>query len=74
MPPYKDRTVSPFGIVFVVRTGFFFNRSVQLSPCDMRLSLSNSQLVVFCPKVDEISLLTVNNNSFPPICLSRTDD
>ncbi|XP_057741656.1 uncharacterized protein LOC130960301 [Arachis stenosperma] len=44
----------------------FFNGNVQLSPCDSRLSLSNSnsQISVFRPKVDEISLLTVNSSSF----------
>ncbi|KAJ9554848.1 hypothetical protein OSB04_009462 [Centaurea solstitialis] len=57
-----------FGIAFAARTAFFFNSSVELSPCDRRLSLSsaNSQLSVFRPKVDEISLLTVNSSSFSP--------
>ncbi|XP_047308674.1 uncharacterized protein LOC124912155 [Impatiens glandulifera] len=58
-----------FGIVFAARNSLFFssNSSVQLSPCDKRLDLSsNSQLAVFRPKVDEISLLTVNTSSFSP--------
>lgn len=57
-----------FGIAFSSRDYFFFNLSHQLSPCDRRLSLSslNSQLAVFRPKVDEISLLTVNTSSFFP--------
>ncbi|KAI3447389.1 hypothetical protein Pfo_004054 [Paulownia fortunei] len=57
-----------FGIAFAARTAFFFNSSVQLSPCDRRLSLSsaNSQVAVFRPKVDEISLLTVNTSNFFP--------
>ncbi|KAI3688029.1 hypothetical protein L1987_81735 [Smallanthus sonchifolius] len=57
-----------FGIAFAARTAFFYNKSVQLSPCDRRLSLSsaNSQLSVFRPKVDETSLLTVNSSSFSP--------
>ncbi|XP_042511567.1 uncharacterized protein LOC122086666 [Macadamia integrifolia] len=60
-----------FGIVFAQRTSFYYNQTqpTQLSPCDVRLSLSsaNSQLAVFRPKVDEISLLTINttNNFFP---------
>ncbi|XP_051152325.1 uncharacterized protein LOC127266211 [Andrographis paniculata] len=56
-----------FGIAFAAVTAFF-NNNVQLSPCDSRLSLSsaNSQISVFRPKVDEISLLTVNTSSFSP--------
>ncbi|KAI3822683.1 hypothetical protein L1987_10278 [Smallanthus sonchifolius] len=71
--PCADATVEKsdgftFGIAFAARTAFFYNKSVQLSPCDRRLSLSsaNSQLSVFRPKVDEISLLTVNSSSFSP--------
>ncbi|KAI3696839.1 hypothetical protein L6452_29419 [Arctium lappa] len=71
--PCADATVQrsdgfTFGIAFAARTAFFFNTSVQLSPCDRRLSLSssNSQLSVFRPKVDEISLLTINSSSFSP--------
>ncbi|XP_061350426.1 uncharacterized protein LOC133295603 [Gastrolobium bilobum] len=56
------------GIVFASKDKFFYNNnsSVQLSPCDTRLSLSNSnsQISLFRPKVDEISLLTVNSSSF----------
>ncbi|KAL6494751.1 hypothetical protein OROGR_031551 [Orobanche gracilis] len=53
-----------FGISFSSRDSFFFNRT-QLSPCDPRLSLSgkSAQLAVFRPKVDEISLLTINTSS-----------
>lgn len=58
-----------FGLVFSSRDSFFYNQSHQLSPCDSRLSLSsmNSQLAVFRPKVDEISLLTVNTSNFFPV-------
>lgn len=59
-----------FGIAFSSKDSFFFNnRSLQLSPCDRRLSLpsSNSQLALFRPKVDEISLLTINTSSFFPV-------
>ncbi|XP_073144895.1 uncharacterized protein [Henckelia pumila] len=55
-----------FGIAFADRSVFFVNVSVQLSPCDHRLSLSNSQLAAFRPKVDEISLLTINTSNFMP--------
>ncbi|XP_047333326.1 uncharacterized protein LOC124936848 [Impatiens glandulifera] len=59
-----------FGIAFASRGSFLpsSNTSAQLSPCDRRLNLStsNSQLAVFRPKVDEISLLTVNTSSFSP--------
>ncbi|MED6185466.1 hypothetical protein PIB30_057299 [Stylosanthes scabra] len=53
------------GIAFASKDKFF-NGNVQLSPCDSRLSLSNSnsQISVFRPKVDEISLLSVNSSSF----------
>ncbi|KAM0045382.1 putative diphthamide biosynthesis protein [Helianthus debilis subsp. tardiflorus] len=71
--PCADATVEKsdgftLGIAIASRSAFFFNKSVQLSPCDRRLSLSsaNSQLSVFRPKVDEISLLTVNSSSFSP--------
>ncbi|KAK9939204.1 hypothetical protein M0R45_015910 [Rubus argutus] len=59
-----------FGIAFSSRDSFFYNQnqSHQLSPCDRRLSLasSNSQLALFRPKVDEISLLTINTSTFQP--------
>ena len=57
-----------FGIAFASRNSFFLN-TTQLSPCDRRLTLSNSnsQIAVFRPKVDEISLLTVNSSSFSPV-------
>lgn len=56
------------GLAFASKEKFFYNNnnSIQLSPCDSRLSLSNSnsQISLFRPKVDEISLLTVNSSSF----------
>ncbi|KAF5737399.1 hypothetical protein HS088_TW13G00279 [Tripterygium wilfordii] len=71
--PCGDTTVQAsdgftFAIAFASRTSFFYNSSQQLSPCDRRLSLSssNSQIAIFRPKVDEISLLTVNTSSFSP--------
>ncbi|KAL6963937.1 hypothetical protein U1Q18_034944 [Sarracenia purpurea var. burkii] len=56
-----------FGLAFSTKESFLFNRT-QLSPCDRRLMLrnSNSQLAVFRPKVDEISLLTINSTTFNP--------
>ncbi|KAK6136818.1 hypothetical protein DH2020_029441 [Rehmannia glutinosa] len=56
-----------FGLVFSSRDSFFFNHT-QLSPCDRRLSLSGNsgQLAVFRPKVDEISLLSINSTTFDP--------
>ncbi|XP_022877710.1 uncharacterized protein LOC111395796 isoform X1 [Olea europaea var. sylvestris] len=66
------------GIVFGSRSAFFSsnNNSVQLSPCDSRLSISNgnSQVTVFHPKVDEISFLTINTSSFFPTRESDEDD
>ncbi|KAG8501138.1 hypothetical protein CXB51_003226 [Gossypium anomalum] len=71
--PCSDTTVQlsdgfTFGIAFGSRQSFFFNSSLQLSPCDRRLSLSNSNspVALFRPKVDEISLLTINVSSFSP--------
>lgn len=65
-----------FGILFAPRNATFVNvnnnnNAVQLSPCDRRLSLpGNSQLAVFRPKVDEISLLTINTSNFFPVTYS----
>lgn len=58
-----------FGLVFSSKESFFFNET-QLSPCDRRLSLTgnSAELAVFRPKVDEISLLTINNSNFNPVC------
>ncbi|KAL0550875.1 hypothetical protein IC582_009940 [Cucumis melo] len=57
-----------FGIAFSSRDSFFSNQSHQLSPCDRRLSLAslNSQLAVFRPRVDQISLLSINTSDFFP--------
>uniref|UniRef100_A0A7N2KN28 Expp1 protein n=1 Tax=Quercus lobata TaxID=97700 RepID=A0A7N2KN28_QUELO len=70
-----------FGIAFSTKDSFYYNQNLshQLSPCDRRLSLAtlNSQLAVFRPKVDGISLLTINTSSFSPICInfgSSADD
>ncbi|XP_058191029.1 uncharacterized protein LOC131308196 [Rhododendron vialii] len=56
-----------FGLAFSMKESFLFNQT-QLSPCDQRLSLSgnNAQLAVFRPRVDEISLLTINSTAFNP--------
>ncbi|KAL6894581.1 hypothetical protein ACP4OV_008679 [Aristida adscensionis] len=52
-----------FGVAFA-SYGAFFSGTTQLSPCDRRLGLASSaQLAVFRPKVDEISLLTVNTTT-----------
>jgi len=57
-----------FGIVFAGYNAFF-SGNTQLSPCDRRLNLASSgQLAVFRPKVDEISLLTINTTTgFNPV-------
>ncbi|KAJ8766613.1 hypothetical protein K2173_001133 [Erythroxylum novogranatense] len=53
-----------FGVVFSNKESFFSNQ-VQLSPCDSRLGLAGgtAQVAVFRPKVDELSLLTLNGSS-----------
>ncbi|KAG6619497.1 hypothetical protein I3842_Q094900 [Carya illinoinensis] len=55
-----------FGIAFLSKNNFYNNQSHQLSPYDRRLSLSSlgSQLALFRPRVDEISLLSINTSTF----------
>ncbi|KAJ4716388.1 CSL zinc finger domain-containing protein [Melia azedarach] len=57
-----------FGLAFSSKEAFFLNEN-QLSPCDSRLALAtkNAQLALFRPKVDEISLLTIDSTAFNPI-------
>lgn len=64
-----------FGLAFSSRNNFFFN-DTQLSPCDSRLSLSTNgaELAVFRPKVDEISLLTINSSTFNPVTYDQIFD
>ena len=77
--PCSDTTVQKsdgftFGIAFASRDKFSYNNTL-LSPCDRRLALSsaNSQIAVFRPKVDEISLLTINTTSnFFPVSFPRS--
>lgn len=58
-----------FGLAFSSKESFYAPDQVQLSPCDSRLQLVNkAQLAVFRPRVDEISLLTINS-TFSPVCL-----
>ncbi|KAJ7534033.1 hypothetical protein O6H91_13G076600 [Diphasiastrum complanatum] len=54
-----------FGLVFN-SNGSFFQNHVQLSPCDRRLNMFSARMTVFRPKVDEISLLTINTSTFAP--------
>ncbi|XP_022151466.1 uncharacterized protein LOC111019395 [Momordica charantia] len=74
--PCTDTTVKKsdgftLGLAFATEQKFVFNRTLKLSPCDSRLALTgNSLIAVFRPRVDEISLLTVNtsatSSSFSP--------
>ncbi|KAF7840892.1 uncharacterized protein G2W53_003190 [Senna tora] len=57
-----------FGIAFSNKESFYMDQGAQgpqLSPCDRRLDLANkgAQLALFRPKVDELSLLTINRSS-----------
>ncbi|XP_047339082.1 uncharacterized protein LOC124942596 [Impatiens glandulifera] len=54
-----------FGLAFSSKESFFFNQT-QLSPCDKRLPLSekSAKLAVYRPKIDEISLLTIDGDTF----------
>ncbi|XP_027356396.1 uncharacterized protein LOC113865823 [Abrus precatorius] len=57
-----------FAIAFSDKQSFIQDNSPQLSPCDGRLDLTNkgAPVAVFRPKVDEISLLTLNSSTFDP--------
>ena len=59
-----------FGIAFSDKQSFSQGNGPQLSPCDKRLDLANkgAQLAVFRPKVDEISLLTINRSTSGTVC------
>lgn len=81
--PCTDTTVEnsdgfTLGFAFATEQKFFFNKTLQLSPCDSRLGLTNgnSLISVFRPKVDEISLLTINTSrsvsSFDPVSSSNS--
>ncbi|KAK3195674.1 hypothetical protein Dsin_026984 [Dipteronia sinensis] len=57
-----------FGLAFSTKESFFMNQT-QLSPCDIRLPLagSNARLAVFRPKVDEMTLISLENTTFTPV-------
>ena len=59
-----------FGVAFSSKESFFQDQ-IQFSPCDTRLSLASkmAQLVVFRPKVDQLSFLTINSSTFNPVCV-----
>ncbi|XP_022986594.1 uncharacterized protein LOC111484289 [Cucurbita maxima] len=56
-----------FGLAFSSKEAFFQDQ-IQFSPCDSRLALvyKNTQLALFRPKVDQLSLLTINSTTFNP--------
>lgn len=65
--PCDDAKIKRFdgftlGLAFSSKESFFLDQ-IQLSPCDKRLNLAakRAQFAVFRPKVDEISLLTIDN-------------
>lgn len=73
--PCKDAKVQrgdgfTFGIAFSDKQNFIQGNGPQLSPCDSRLDLANkgAELAVFRPKVDEISLLTINRSTLDAVC------
>lgn len=60
-----------FGIALADKQIFFQEgNGPQLSPCDSRLGLSSkeAQAAMFRPKVDEISLLTINRSALDSVC------
>ncbi|KAG7579292.1 Zinc finger DPH-type [Arabidopsis thaliana x Arabidopsis arenosa] len=70
--PCSDTQISKgdgftIGIAISSKEAFFLDQ-VQLSPCDSRLGLAGkmAQLALFRPKVDEISLLSIDTSKFNP--------
>ncbi|KAH7438768.1 hypothetical protein KP509_04G030800 [Ceratopteris richardii] len=68
LSPCKDTTVQvgdgfTFGIAFSNKNTDFSIKGVQYSPCDKRMTnLSSGLLSLFRPRVDRISLLTINES------------
>ena len=58
-----------FAIAFSQKQFFTPDNGPQLSPCDSRLDLAGkgAQHVVFRPKVDEMSVLTINTSNLDPV-------
>lgn len=74
--PCSDTQISKgdgftIGIAISSKEAFFLDQ-VQLSPCDSRLGLAAkmAQLALFRPKVDEISLLSIDTSKFNPVSLT----
>jgi len=74
--PCSDTQISKgdgftIGIAISSKEAFFLDQ-VQLSPCDTRLGLAAkmAQLALFRPKVDEISLLSIDTSKFNPVSLT----
>lgn len=74
--PCSDTQISKgdgftIGVAITSREAFFLDQ-VQLSPCDSRLGLAAkmAQLALFRPKVDEISLLSIDTSKSNPVSLS----
>ena len=59
------------GVAISSKEAFFLDQ-IQLSPCDSRLGLAAkmAQLALFRPKVDEISLLSIDTSKFNPVSIS----
>ncbi|KAJ4897001.1 CSL zinc finger domain-containing protein [Raphanus sativus] len=55
------------GVAISSKEAFFLDQ-IQLSPCDSRLGLAakKAELALFRPKVDEISLLSIDTSKFNP--------
>lgn len=73
--PCSDTQISKgdgftFGVAISSKEAFFLDQ-IQLSPCDSRLGLAAkmAQLALFRPKVDEISLLSIDTSKFNPVSL-----
>ncbi|CAN8272293.1 unnamed protein product [Cochlearia groenlandica] len=70
--PCSDTTISKgdgftIGVAISTKEAFFLDQ-IQLSPCDSRLGLASkmAQLALFRPKVDAISLLSIDTSKFNP--------
>lgn len=69
--PCQDTTVQKgdgftFGLAFAPNESFYSTTS-RLSPCDKSF-VAGSKIALFRPKVDEITLMTINSTDLSPVC------
>eukprot|EP00246_Nothoceros_aenigmaticus_P001343 TRINITY_DN11861_c0_g1_i1.p1 TRINITY_DN11861_c0_g1~~TRINITY_DN11861_c0_g1_i1.p1 ORF type:complete len:248 (+),score=25.28 TRINITY_DN11861_c0_g1_i1:81-824(+) len=67
--PCTDATVQKgdgftFGLGFAANESFYADSSLQISPCNK--SFTSGKIALFRPKVDEITLMTINHTDLTP--------